>query len=369
MTHLGSNTQPEPVDLGKAMVIENETVEDYSSMNIALFRTGSATAQYGSSEGKIINGIYTAIGYSVAGANTQTTADNLNNVLDEFFQEGTENRIIRIFQYPAAFGSFGQIINMYTKEITFTPLTTIDGYTPVNKKLLTYPYKQLTITASNGQNIILQYELFSSNKLQIDGTVLPTVSARIYPKNYRGLAKDYTKAITLDIDIECQWVSDTFKSWFANNKISIGLNEISALIGGISNPVSLVQSGGNLINDFYQARKMSGSVHGKSSSGLDVAEGNLGFRILQECIKAEYAREIDAYFTRYGYAINNIESPNITGRTNWNYIEIGNTESIGYGSVPSNFMEQINNICRKGVTIWHNHTNLGDYSLSNTIVR
>jgi len=30
-------------------------------------------------------------------------------------------------------------------------------------------------------------------------------------------------------------------------------------------------------------------------------------------------------------------------------------------------MEEINNACRKGVTIWHNHANIGNYNLSNNI--
>ena len=49
-------------------------------------------------------------------------------------------------------------------------------------------------------------------------------------------------------------------------------------------------------------------------------------------------------------------------------IEIGMNESIGYGSVPSKYMEEINGACRKGITIWHDHSNLGDFSLNNTIV-
>ena len=85
-------------------------------------------------------------------------------------------------------------------------------------------------------------------------------------------------------------------------------------------------------------------------------------------VKTEYLRIIDDYFTRFGYAIKRIELPNITGRTYWNYVEIGSSEEIGYGEVPSKFMETINNACRRGVTIWHNHSNLGNYSLSNTIV-
>ena len=84
--------------------------------------------------------------------------------------------------------------------------------------------------------------------------------------------------------------------------------------------------------------------------------------------KTEYLKIIDDYFTRFGYAIKKLELPNITGRKYWNYIEIGQNEEIGYGDVPAKFMDVINNTCRRGVTIWHNHDNLGNYSLNNTIV-
>ena len=69
----------------------------------------------------------------------------------------------------------------------------------------------------------------------------------------------------------------------------------------------------------------------------------------------------------FGYQINRVLTPNITGRTYWNFIQIGASEEIGYGDVPSKFMEEINNACRKGITIWHNHSNIGNYSLNNTI--
>lgn len=69
-----------------------------------------------------------------------------------------------------------------------------------------------------------------------------------------------------------------------------------------------------------------------------------------------------------GYKLNRVENPNITGRTNWNYLEIGTTECVGYGETPTTFMDTINKACRKGVTIWHNHANVGNYSLTNSIV-
>ena len=60
--------------------------------------------------------------------------------------------------------------------------------------------------------------------------------------------------------------------------------------------------------------------------------------------------------------------PNLRGRTYWNYIEIGDSEEIGYGTVPNKYMDVINNIARKGTTIWHNHDNIGNWDLANTIV-
>ena len=85
-------------------------------------------------------------------------------------------------------------------------------------------------------------------------------------------------------------------------------------------------------------------------------------------VKTENLKIIDDYFTRFGYAIKKLEVPNITGRQYWNYVEIGAQEEIGYGEVPTKYMDIINNACRRGVTIWHNHANVGNYNLNNTII-
>jgi hypothetical protein len=84
--------------------------------------------------------------------------------------------------------------------------------------------------------------------------------------------------------------------------------------------------------------------------------------------KKEYLEKIDNYFSRFGYKIIDTKIPNITGRTNWNYVEIGSSEEIGHGDVPSNYLDEINSAFRRGVTIWHNHSNIGNYNLSNPIV-
>ena len=85
-------------------------------------------------------------------------------------------------------------------------------------------------------------------------------------------------------------------------------------------------------------------------------------------VRPEYARIIDDVFTRIGYKVNTTKIPNITGRQYWNYVQINSGEELGVGAVPTKYMDIINQCARRGVTIWHNHANIGDYNLNNTIV-
>lgn len=42
------------------------------------------------------------------------------------------------------------------------------------------------------------------------------------------------------------------------------------------------------------------------------------------CVTPEMAKVIDDYFTMYGYATHRIKVPNITGRSNWNFVKTVN---------------------------------------------
>ncbi len=40
------------------------------------------------------------------------------------------------------------------------------------------------------------------------------------------------------------------------------------------------------------------------------------------------AEKVDDWFTRFGYKTNRIKLPNQTGRENFNFVQIGNTENM-----------------------------------------
>lgn len=164
-------------------------------------------------------------------------------------------------------------------------------------------------------------------------------------------------------------LGDAFTNWLTANGVNITTQLISTAFGAATGDLPTISSNiANLIGEFHNANLLPSIEGGQNTGDVNYSAKNNTFNFYNYHSKPEYLKIIDDYFTRFGYAIRRLETPNITGRKYWNYVEIGPNEEIGYGSVPSNFMEIINGACRRGVTIWHNHENLGDFSLDNKII-
>ena len=150
---------------------------------------------------------------------------------------------------------------------------------------------------------------------------------------------------------------------------------LAALTGNIVG--AAISTAGQFISAYGQFKKaqlLPEITGGQNTADVNFSHGNNNFIIRQFHAKNEFLQQVDDYFSKFGYKTLKIKSPNITGRTNWNYVQIGNDEIIGLSnyhnsiSVPTSDMEKITQIFRTGVTCWHSHTNLGNFSLSNTIV-
>lgn len=110
-------------------------------------------------------------------------------------------------------------------------------------------------------------------------------------------------------------------------------------------------------------------VNGNTNNGDIMMSMNENcFHVFKMSIRYDYAKRIDDYLTRYGYKVNELKTPNITSRQNFNYIQISSDSVFGYGEIPEKYMDEINKIVRNGTTIWHNHANIGNFSVSNNII-
>ncbi len=295
--------------------------------------------------------------------------------------------------FPYTIGSTSMTCTYYTippnnDDVVFNPTkfnttiskrTSYSDFTPKNKKCFIYPYNYLFVSNNQGSENIYKYEDFSGNNCVFENQLAISIgiSGRIVPKNYKGKAMDYDESLTLGKYPTCGWSGDAFTNWLTANAVNIPSQIVGNVIGSVTQFASGNVVGGltsvastiaNTIGQFRQASLLPNIKGGQAVGDISFSASSMGFTYRQMRVKTEFLRIIDDYFTRFGYAIKRIDTPHLTGRRNWNYVEIGSTESIGYGDVPSKYMEQINNACRRGVTIWHTHDNIGDFSLDNSIV-
>ena len=299
------------------------------------------------------------------------------------------------FDYPISWilipNNYGGV--MLSSDFTIPLNSSLNSYVPKNNKLFCFPYNYLLVTNQVGVNAEFHYEDFINNlpTFNIIGTICPGCSIKMYPENYKKCPDSSTNHPGFNDGIIgakfpiCSWQNDSFVNWLTQQSVNTFMNQVGTVAS-----IGLVLAGGeggtdqfygglfrqqaNYLAERYQHALVSPQAKG-SINGADVtfARNEQNFGVYKMSIKAEYARKVDEYLTKFGYQINEVKLPNQIGRTYWNFVQIGPYENIGYPtntnmSVPAGSMEKINSIYRNGVTIWHNHDSLGDYSVDNSIV-
>lgn len=286
------------------------------------------------------------------------------------------------------------VITLRNANISLTMPGSLNGYTPKNNKLFCYPYNLLTISNNVGTQAEYHYEDFINNSplFSLVAAVSPSCSVWLFPNNYKksnDAKGGYNWGLPVAKYPQGSWNGDQYTNWMTQNGINLFGHRIDAAttkaigasiksIGGAASG-NYGQIGSGLTDMFgavqedYRASMLPNQIGGQVNSGdVCYAYNKMSPTFYKMSIRSEYARIIDDWFSRFGYKINRVKLPNQIGRTYWNFVKIGSGESIGYStnqtrSVPASSMEIINTIYRNGVTIWHNHANIGNYSLNNTI--
>ena len=271
-----------------------------------------------------------------------------------------------------------------------TPPSSIDGYTPKNNKLKVAPYSYFYVSNNVGSDIPFKYEEFTNNSavFKTVGSMTPGCSIRCVPTNYKKLSDSNTSLKSFNSGIAvakypiCSWSNDTYINWLTSNSVNLGIKAGGGLLGialggamilsgfGAVAGVGMMATGLGMITDsakeIYNHSLTPDQASGNSNSGDVVySRGKIEICCYKMSIRNEMAQVIDNYFSMFGYKVNLVKIPNITGRTNWNYVKtIGaNIE----GDIPEDHLNEIKNIFNNGVTLWHNTSTYLDYSQSNTI--
>ena len=124
---------------------------------------------------------------------------------------------------------------------------------------------------------------------------------------------------------------------------------------------------GNTVKEYYKHSFTPPQAQGNTNSGdVTYSAGKMTIQYFKMNVRKEYAEIIDNYFSTYGYKVNVVKLPNVTGRTNWNFVKT--IDCNLEGNIPQADIDELKKMFNNGVTFWHNATYFLDYSQSNTIV-
>ena len=305
-----------------------------------------------------------------------------SQLVSRYSSAGKADAIQSIFLAPAFLVNpmRGQSANNFEFTIPRGVGGSIGGYAPRNKKLLTFPYNYMLVSNNAGASAVMQYEHFALSgvlpellRFKIYGSLTPGCSIRMVPMAYKGVEENNEEGLNLGKYPVCNWTSDAFTNWLTQNSVNIGLtlaSGVGQIVGGFATGGASAISGvGTIAGQLAQIHQMSFTPHqskGNINSGdVTTAMGKNTFSFYAMAVKEEYARIIDGFFDMFGYKVNQVKVPLSDHRPEYWY-----TKTIDVsidGDVPAEDMQIIKDCYNRGVTFWKNPSNIGDYSVSNTI--
>lgn len=263
-------------------------------------------------------------------------------------------------------------------------------YTAENNKMQCFPYKFMTIDNYEGSVQQYRYENFADDAMSfaIEGTDMPKPCMECFPINYmgwRGSSESPNTCQQMSVMFtnfpEIPWTSDTFRAWISQNSATLiggaaskvvqaGVGAAMLATGNLagaalltSSVMGAAQMSENIQQHKIHSEELQGSI---PSAGMSYFRDTIGFRETHYCIKPDMARRIDMYFTRYGYIINAVKTPNIRGRQFLNYVKC--RKAIVTGDIAVDAENAMIGALINGTTFWH-VDNIGATILTNPIVR
>lgn len=315
--------------------------------------------------------------------------------LRDYVEHGITDAIVAIYQYPRFIGTIKNNADAIEKayveeEYNHVSINRdqIDGYWPKNKKLFSYPYNFLEVDDGCGNTCTYKFEQWNSEsdigKFKIGGTPYGIPRVICYPSNYNGETNSIQHGLVYQCDIQCAYLGDAYQVWLARNqrnmalenKIGVGALAVGAgvlalgLAGGptFGGAMPFLKTGSSiLVNNISEKIKAKNEysaipspVYGQiASEMMNLTSQREGFTFRQKTVRAEYAKIIDEFFTKFGYASHRIKVPNRNARLNWTYTKTMGCEITG--NIPSDDAEKICSIYDKGITFWNNGNYVGDY--------
>lgn len=347
-------------------------------------------------DGSIVNNIYTG-----TNVDNSVAVNQIDTKVEDIIHNG--GTIVGLQMLPLGLKTAAENNNGVIDEQTILKPTTIWdnidlNYTPRNNKLLTYPYSYLTITNNLGEERQLRWEWFrdkTSATFRWYGAYLPSPDSALVPLYYKGQPICYAEKVSYNTFPTCTWNQDSFEQWWLrngnsynagiqNNFISTAISTIGSMVvgaavgskyGAAGAIAGAALNGGRAIaSGMLNEEKMQAGLKDQkaapdqvcgspASTVVNEVIGNTGFTIFYMNVPVHIAKNIDDFFTMYGYATKRVKVPNISSRPVFNYVKTQGCTI--YGTVPAPYALEIQERFNSGVRFWKT-TDVGNYGLNNS---
>ena len=411
----GAHIEPEPINVDE-FVYDNE--HDFFDGDISTWHVILYSA-YSRAEGLNIvsQGMAAGLPQGVV-ANVFETYEDFKTYMDQMAQSSNYetfiNSIVGVIAMPdfSTTGHGGMLDPETNPERERTcikyqsNITTVDGYLPMYKKLLTYPFNCLHITTGN-ETHDYPYEFFNNPITQEQDIIYfdqyncfnPNPEIMVVPRNYRGIEHNFDETLSLNNLPQIPYGTSGYANWKSITSIKQQLMILGGTLKGISSGATFgkhdsflntggeggVTAGGLLgaaggfvagnisataYNVYERIRGIPTHKSAGSMNGMTVAKA-LTFKTYQKCLRHDVAERIDLFFSRYGYAVNTIpkrsngkyyaplERGIPSGR---NQLYIQTDHCIVRGRCAAEYCRRIEAIFDSGITWWRNENVIGDYN-------
>lgn len=406
---IGANTVPEGLETGE--YIANRHTRSQYADDLCVVVGYTQTAEGIQSTPGLYNGLWSGIEYSAFEPMNENAEYGLAAIREfiKAYDQGAAEAISIMFLCPKRMietvtnGPEVHYTNSVDKKflngesadmsVAFSTLS-LDGHTPRNNKLMTFPFRYLLASNNNGSNVVYHYEQFykkdemgkktvvTNPEFLIEGVMAPGCSIRMVPMDYKGIHRNDDEGINMGKFPILNWTSDAYTNWLTQNGVNIAVQVATGIgqivggalaavgTGGVGTVVGAgLASGGvtTITNTLAQIHTQSftpAQAQGNINAGdVITAAGQNDFHFYDMTVKKEYALILDEYFDMYGYKTNRVKIPAENHRKNFWFTKTIDANITG--PIPQEDLQTIKDCYNQGVTYWKNPLTFKDYTVAN----
>ena len=174
---IGLHTIPEGLDTGDFIINSGEYYDELDDMKYVIHVTEWSTTDVNPPLATNFGGVYMAGGAYVCDNITEVVT-----ILQQYANRGKLSAVYNVYMIPSIMIDTAEQSLQYpgqsspnTDTIEINKPSSFNSYTPVNKKLLTYPYNYLLVSNNNGSSNVYHFERFNGDDCEFIIKGVPVV--------------------------------------------------------------------------------------------------------------------------------------------------------------------------------------------------